>query len=149
MKYLDWCMVLMMIMVMINVFNFFGFLPQATNSSQPLIVLESSMAIDEDGKPIDPDSFAYKVYYFNVGQEVLNSGSQDTSQLYMVSNGDFLKGLWYFISIFVGGTTLVFPLLNAFHVPQALHIVILLPIMFLYAIAFIQLISGRSFSLNE
>lgn len=114
-----------------------------------IIKIEPPEPVDINGELLDNQSLAYQVEMFSFNQKYINHGVQATNQQYLQSGGDFLRGLNYFYQTFIKGTVLIRPTLLAFHVPKNIQFYIVYPIYFLYALAIIQLVSGRSFSTSE
>lgn len=143
MRYLDICLIIMTISLVLTLFNGVNVLPGYNKSLNSLESLTSDYNIAESEQ-----SMAYKVrYYLEQGdaKAYLTSGVQDTNQQYLQSGGDFIRALFYFYEIFVKGTVLVRPTLMNLGVPFYLTWFIVTPIYFLYVLAVIQLIGNRSF----
>jgi len=110
--------------------------------------MQSESPVDDDGEFLDQESLAYKVSSFDNDKFYLNS-AQNLDQQYLQSGGDFLRGLYWFYDAFVKGTFLAHETLANIVVPVGILFFFVTPIYFMYAIAIIQLISGRSFSGND
>jgi len=143
MKYLEIVMALMMINLTVGLFSQTGLLP---NELETDVLTESP--VDVNGNFLDPESLGYKVYNFKNEKYYLNS-AQNLDQQYLQSGGDFLRGLFWFLDAFVKGTVLAHVTLENFHVPIQIIYYFVTPLYLIYAIAIIQLISGRSFGGNE
>jgi len=105
--------------------------------------------IDTEGNVLEMNtSLAYKVQHFSredVVREYLNAGVQDTTQQYLQAGGDFLRGLFFFYEVFLKGSVMISPTLRLFKVPQNIAFFFDVPIAFLFVLALIQVLSGRSF----
>ena len=146
MKYLEWCFVILMVTAVASGFTTFGILPMQSQNGQ-LNQFDVPNQYDENMNPVDPDSMAYKVTKFDY--QYSNAGIQDANQQYLQSGGDFMRGLHYFTTVFIGGTITGVPLLRAMQMPVEMYIYVTLPLMFLWIIGIVQFISGRSFSSTD
>ena len=142
MKYLEIVMVFMMINLTVGLISQSGLLPDVMGG----VVSESP--VDINGDFSEPESLGYKVENFKTNKYYLNS-AQNLDQQYLQSGGDFIRGFYWFLDVFVKGTVLVHDTLKNLHVPQQIIFYFATPIYFMYALAVIQLISGRSFSGND
>ena len=146
MKYLEWCLVILMVTAVASGFTAFHIMPMESQFGQ-VNQFNVPGQYDANMNPIDTDSMAYKVTKFEF--DYSNAGIQDSSQQYLQSGGDFMRGLHYFTTVFIGGTITGVPLLNAFGIPSDMHIFVTLPLMFLWIIGVVQFVSGRSFSSTD
>jgi len=142
MKYLEIVMVFMMINLTVGLISQSGLLPDVMGG----VVSESP--VDINGDFSEPESLGYKVENFKTNKYYLNS-AQNLDQQYLQSGGDFLRGFYWFLEVFVKGTVLVHLTFKNFGVPAKLIFYFVTPVYFMYALAVIQLISGRSFSGND
>jgi len=140
MKYIEICLVLLMVNLTASLFLVTGIWPGAE-----ITKIDSPEPVDIDGELLSNETLAYKVAMFSSGQAYTNPGIQNTNQQYLRAGGDFLRGLNYFYQTLIKGTVLVKPTLMAFGVPENITFYIVYPIYFLYALAVIQIVSGRNF----
>jgi len=92
-------------------------------------------------------SLAYKVDKWSNDDDkirtYLNPGVQGSTQTYLQAGGDFIRGLYIFYEVFVKGTVLLSPTLINFGMNKQLTFIFDIILMFAYALATIQFISGR------
>ena len=143
MKYLEIVMVLLMINLTAGFFTQTNIL-----NMENVVEIRTSSPVDENGNLLEEESLAYKIYQFKENKYYLNN-AQNLDQQYLQSGGDFLKGLFWFIEAFVKGTVLINVTLQNFGVPSNIIWYFSIPVYFMYAIAIVQLVSGRSFGGNE
>ena len=143
MKYLDFVMLFMMLNLTISLIVQTGLLPPEFFGE-----MQSESPVDDDGQFLDQESLAYKVSSFDKDKYYLNS-AQNLDQQYLQSGGDFIRGFYWFYDAFVKGTLLARDTLRNLGIPHGLIFYFTTPIYFMYAVAVIQLISGRSFSGND
>ena len=144
MKYIEICLLLMMINLTTSLFVVTGMWP-----GKDITIIDSPEPVDIDGELLSNESLAYKIAIFSANQAYTNPGVQNTNQQYLQSGGDFLRGLNYFYQTMVKGTLLVRPTLRGLHVPENIQFYIVYPIYFMYALAILQLVSGRSLGGTE
>ena len=106
--------------------------------------IRSDSPVDENGNLLQSDSLAYKVYTFQEEKYYLNN-AQSLELQYLQSGGDFIKALFWFVDTFVKGTILIGETLRNFGVPEQIVWFYAIPVYFMYIIAIVQLVSGRSF----
>ena len=112
--------------------------------------IESTESIDNDGNIQNTNqSLSYKIRYWSGDSEhgIQNylTNVQNNELLYLQSGGDFIKGLYIFYETFIKGVILVRPTLMNFGLPSALTWYFVIPVYFLYTLAVIQMITGKSF----
>jgi len=142
MKYLEVVMAILMINLTAGIFA-------QTNliNMESVVTIQSDSPVDMYGNLLENNSLSYKIYKFNEDRQYLSS-AQNLDQQYLQSGGDFIKGLFWFLEAFVKGTIL-FPLtLKNFGVPSPIIYFFTIPLLFLYIMAIVQLVSGRSFGGN-
>ena len=144
MKYLEICLVIISINLTLSLFVVTALWP-----AENIVALDTPEPVDAEGNLLNHDGLAYRVYIFSSGKYYINQGIQDTNQQYLQSGGDFLRGLNYFYETFIKGTVLVKPTLMALGIPENITFYIVYPVYFLYAMAIIQLVSGRTFTSTE
>lgn len=129
-------------------FSMSGMYPITINNTsyQPNRALEP---MDSDGNLINNESFAYKIWTYSNNKTYLNQGVQSTTQSYLQAGGDFIRGLLYFVDTMINGVFFFGDTFRAWGVPEALVNFITYPLYFLFLIAMIQLIAGRSFDSNS
>jgi len=146
MKFLEIVFILIMVNLTVTLFASANMLPGTT------MVFNTSLEQGFDstnGQPTDPNSMSYKIVKFTQNTSYLNEGTQDPTARQILLGGDFVRGLFWFVDTMSTGTLLVYPTLQMFGVPSAIIYYIVIPVYFLYAIALIQLVSGRSFAVSE
>jgi hypothetical protein len=107
------------------------------------MVIKSTAQFDENGVPVDKDSFEYRILEYDNGKQYLTE-VQDPNLTYLQSGGDFIRGLLFFVEVIASGMALVFPTLTNLGVPGNITFLIVVPIYLLYLAAIIQLVSGRT-----
>jgi hypothetical protein len=147
MKFVEIVMVMLMINLTALLVSSTGILP-GVNGVEANLNSQAEF-LDADGNLLDVNtSLAKRIV--NMDSYVYRSpGLQDQSLGYLQAGSDFVKGLYLFFDIFLKGTTLIYPTLRMFGVPSQIYFWIIAPFMLMYALAVIQLISGRTFEGNK
>lgn len=143
MKYIDIVIMILGINLVLALFAQIGIGGTAFN-------VQSIEAVNSSGNSLDPDSMGYKTRVFSTDTSNIynNAGASDPNQVYLQSGGDFLRGLLWFSDLFASGTVMVGSTLRNFGIPAELIWFFVTPIYLIYALAFIQLVSGRAFEGN-
>jgi len=144
MKYLDVIFVVMMINLSLSLIDATGLFP----NTDELLDVESISPTDGDGNILEGESLAYKVQKFDNGKFYTNAAGQNLNQQYLQSGGDFFRGLYWFWEAFGKGSIMVHTTLQNFHVAPIIIFFIVTPIYFLYALAIVYFVSGRSLGDN-
>jgi len=146
MRYLEICMSLLMISLVLNLFSFTNIIPTQNNGmyfKNPLIE-----PMNTTGDFIEPDGFGAKMTTFNEDSNYFTSLLGTDTNLYLSGGGDFIRAFYYFFKVFIGGTLLVYPTLITLGIPKWLTFFIVTPVYFMYALAIIQFISKNSTEQN-
>ena len=109
--------------------------------------VKSTVPVDNDGNLLESESLAYKIYNFQEDKYYLNT-AQNLDQQYLQSGGDFFRGFFWFLEAFLKATVLINITLVNFGVPISIVWYFAIPVYFMYIVAIVQLISGRSFGGN-
>jgi hypothetical protein len=145
MRYLDIIFMILMINLTLALFTQTNMIPSATAYQN----FTSTEIVDAEGNMQETNqSLGYKLKYWanrdDDVQNYLRGGVQNSNNVYLQSGGDFLKGLNLFVDLYIKGTVLVEPTLRNFGVPAPVTWYFAVPVYFLYGLALITMISGRS-----
>ena len=146
MKFVQVVMLMMMINLTAVLVASSGLIPPVNGVSPNINSIAE--AVDENGELIEMNSSIAKKIVAMDDYVYRSPGLQDQTLGYLQAGSDFVKGLYLFFDIFLKGTTLMYPTLQMFGIPSQMYFWILAPFFMMYAIAIIQLISGRTFEGN-
>ena len=158
MKYVLIIFTLLCISLTLTLFTVTGIIPNVNG----LNLLNANMTDSIDvtaGKSITEmksnSSFANAVLSFSnlenqySGKTYTSMSLADQSALYLQSGMDFPTGLYYFFNYIIKGAALLYPILIMLGMPNQIIWFIMTPISFMFILAIIQFISGRSFEANK
>jgi len=157
-KYVLVVFTLLCISLTMTLFTVTGLIPTVNNIAlfNQTNIEEIDYTVGQQGKIRETNnSFAYVVTSFadleseGLGKKYATMSLADQSALYLQSGMDFPTGLYYFFNYIIKGSTLLYPILVALGVPNQIMWFIITPVAFMFILAMIQFISGRSFEANK
>ena len=147
MKYIEITLLLICINIGFTISDTFGLIPMGPNFNES-IATAGTVDLDEFGVDYTvnkTDSITYTLM-----DKIYNAVySKTTLQTNIFQDTDFLTGTWILIEILGKGLFYLGSTLNALGIPPEMHFMLIIPMYFMYLLAFFQVVSGRNVEANK